>query len=102
MARWEGSKRVRGFLVAEQGLDTVGWFAPGPVGWTYEFFGRRLKRLGTLVAEGVSTVRDAVLYSLAYEQAREDMRADARRTEARRNILPYSEGERQGSDEIGR
>lgn len=81
MLKWERPKRIRGCEVHLVSPDTLSWFAPGGVAWTWEFFGWGLKRHAVLVAEAVKGIRDAVLYSLAYEQAREDMRAEARRAE---------------------
>lgn len=95
--KWEGTKRVRGCLVATHGVDTLGWFAPGPVGWAWDFLGERLYRMGTLVAEGVKTIRDAVLYSLAYESGASDQQAAYTKAEraasqrsGARNILPFA------------
>jgi len=77
-----GSRRTRGIIVDDVALDTRGWRMGNYVPWRYELWGRRLWRDGLIVAEGVASERDAVLWSMAWEACLAD-RARIQRMTAR-------------------
>lgn len=98
MSKWEGTKLVRGLKVSPQPGESVSWLTGHQFPWRYWFWGGRLCRGTTLITQGCKTVRDAVLYSIAYDQGRADLdaedlakpKAERRRQDFNPSILPMN------------
>lgn len=101
MGRWQGTKLVRGVKVTEAPEESAEWVSPSGNAWRWFFWGGRLRREHALIAEGVKGIRDAVLYSVAYDQCDADIRASVRlaslRVKEKRDepatILPFENKE---------